>query len=112
MTERRDGGQVTTPMAYVGDERPLRGDPPPAVEAGGGAVLPGPVHSRGAGSDGAPVAGGEAGRSRAAVPGDRLADARVDDDGDARGALASARRGRVPARARPSEERVRDRLSI
>jgi ATP phosphoribosyltransferase len=32
----------------------------------------------------------------AAVPRDRRADGRVDDDGDARGALAAARRGRLP----------------
>ena len=34
----------------------------------------------------------------AAVPGDRAADARVDDDGDAGRALAAPRRGRLPAR--------------
>ena len=44
----------------------------------------------------------------AAVPRDRAADGRVDDDGDARGALAAPRRGRLPAGARPARsERAR-----
>ncbi len=40
-------------------------------------------------------------RAGTAVPGDRGANGRVDDDGDPRGALAAPRRGRLPAGARP-----------
>src|SRR5690349_11696162 len=57
--------------------------------------------ARGAGGDGAPLAGRSIAREGIAVPGDRGANGRVDDDGDARGALAAAWRGRVPAGARP-----------
>src|SRR6184192_2575042 len=38
--------------------------------------------------------------------------ARLDDDGDARGALAAVRRGRLPAGARPQEAPQSDRLTI
>ena len=48
----------------------------------------------------------------AAVPGDRAADGRLDDDGDAGGALAAPRRGRLPAGARPAEGGDVDRLTI
>ena len=41
-----------------------------------------------------------------AVPGDRREDARLDDDRDARGALAEARRRRLQAGARPQEGRT------
>ena len=41
-----------------------------------------------------------------AVPGDRGADARLDDDRDARGALAEARRRRLQAGARPQAGRT------
>src|SRR6185437_2639086 len=90
-------------MAHTGDEAAVRGDRVAGDARGGGGVLPGPVHPVGAGGDGAPLAGGAAGGPGAAVPGDRGEDARLDDDRDARGALAQARRGRVPAGARPGD---------
>ena len=46
-------------------------------------------------------AGGAPAGAGASVPGDRAADGRVDDDGDAGRALAAPRRGRLPAGARP-----------
>src|SRR5215211_2399837 len=67
---------------------------------------------RGSDIRGARVGGGPARRPRLAVPGDRGGDARVDDDGDARGPLAPARRGWLSARARPDAGRDPDRLTI
>ena len=71
-----------------------------------GVVPAGSLHDVGAGGDGAPLAGGAAAREGTAVPGDRGADARLDDDRDARGALAEARRRRLQAGARPQAGRT------
>src|SRR5881275_1875952 len=95
-----DGNQEPTPMGNEGNARALRRDPVAGEQGGDGSVLPGPLHDLGAGGDGAPVAGRAARGQGTAVSGDRGANGRVDDDGDARRALAAPRRGRVPARAR------------
>src|SRR3954466_4544213 len=87
-------------MAYDRDDPALRGDPLAPDGGGGSRILPGPVHAVGAGGADAPLAGGAAGGSRPALPGDRGARGRLEDGGDARGALAAPRRGRVPAGAR------------
>src|SRR3954454_5715864 len=94
--------QDTTPMAHQGDAGAVRDDRLAANEAGDGAVSPGSLPALGAGGDVTPLAGRPAARAGAAVPGDRRADGRLDDDRDARGALAAPRRGWVPAGARPS----------
>src|SRR5438128_2310151 len=74
----------------------------PAADGGRGGALPArPLLAERARGDGAPLADGEAARRGAAVPGRRAPDARVDDDGDARGAVAAPRRGRLPLGARP-----------
>src|SRR3954447_19167647 len=80
----------------------------------GGAVLPRPVHAVGAGGNVPPLAGGAARGPGAAVPRGEPADGRLDDDGDARGALAPPRRGRLSAAARPATTPRRDgvRLTI
>src|SRR5579872_7117363 len=88
-------------MAHEGDARALRRDPVAGDARGDGGVLPGSVHPLRAGGDGPSLAGGPAPGAGAAVPGDRRAGRRVDDDGDARGALAAPRRGRLPDGARP-----------
>ena len=113
---------IRTQMATIGEGRhswrtrdlrgALRGDPGAGVAGRGGAVPAGPVHDRGAGGDGAQVGRGAPGGPGVAVPGGRPADARVDDDGDAGRALASPRRGRLPAGARPAEGGDVDRLTI
>src|SRR4051812_33635991 len=105
-------GQRTTYMADTGNDGALRGDREPGVAGGGGDLLPGSVHAGGAGGDGAPVGGGAAAGAGAAVPGDRAADRRLDDDGDAGRALAAPRRGRLPLGARPAEGDAIDRLTI
>ena len=102
----------TTLMADDGLEGALRGDSRTRVAGRGGAVPAGSLHDRGAGGDGAQVGGGAPGGSGAAVSGGRAADARVDDDGDTGRALASARRGWLPAGARPAEGGDVDRLTI
>src|SRR3954447_24107344 len=96
-----DGDQEPTPVGDEGNARALRRDPVAEEQGGGGSVLPGPLHDLGAGGDGAPLAGGPSRGARAAVSGDRGANGRVDHDGDARGALAAPRRGRVSLGARP-----------
>src|SRR5690242_10950737 len=84
----RNGNQEPTPMAYEGDGGALRGDPL-AEDARRAGVLPaGSLHAAGAGDAGAPLAGGEARGRGAAVPGGGGANGRVDDDGDAGGAVA------------------------
>ena len=102
----------TTFMADARAEGALGGDPGAGVAGRGGALPAGPLHDRGAGGDGAPLGGGAARRPGAAVPGGRAADARLDDDGDAGGALAAPRRGRLPLGARPAEGGDVDRLTI
>src|SRR5438094_1542864 len=111
MTTEANGGQDTTPMAHAGDERALRGDGVAEVAGGAAGVPTGPLHAGGARGDGAPVGGREARRPWPAVPRDRVEDARVDDDGDAGGALAPLRRRRLPARTRPAEARDTDSLT-
>src|SRR3954451_17379866 len=86
----------------MGDERDcaaLRGDAVDAQRGGARAVSPRPLHGRGARDDGAPLAGGAAAGRGAAVPGSGARDGRFHDDGDARGAVAEAGRGRLPAGA-------------
>src|SRR3954471_21615157 len=83
-------------MANPGDERAVRGDREPTDGGRGGAVPAGPVHAVGARGDGASVAGGAARGRGSAVPRGVAGDRRLDGDGDARGALAPVRGGRVP----------------
>src|SRR6266566_1914323 len=78
----------------------------------GRAFLPRSLHALRAGSDDAPLAGGSAGRPRAALPRGEPNDWRLDDDGDARGALAAPRRGRLPADARAQAPARANRLTI
>src|SRR6266540_4339953 len=99
-------------MAHFGDERAVPGDLFVGVAAGGAAVPPRSLHTERAGSDGASLAGRAAAGSRAAVPEDRRADARLDDDRDPRGALAALRGGRLSPAARPVEDRDEDRLRV
>src|SRR5690242_17510556 len=97
-----DGRAEPTPMGDQGDARALRRDPVAGEQEGRGAVLPGPLHDLGARGDGAPLGSGTAPGAGPAVPRDRGANGRVDDDRHARGALAASWRGRLPAGARPS----------
>src|SRR3954467_14857750 len=90
-------------MAHTGDQRSAADDRLPEDGGGGGAIPAGPVHDLGARGDGAPLARGAAGGRGATIPGGREGDGRVDGDGDAGGALAEVRRGRVPLVARPAE---------
>src|SRR5215468_6896097 len=99
-------------MADAGDQRALRGDVDTPLGRGGRPLPARPQHPVGARGDGAPLAGGAAARRGHAVPPDQSAHARVDDDGDAGGALVAARRGRLQALARPDEEAPGDRLTI
>src|SRR6266498_231821 len=112
MLIRSYGSGTLTFMADEGNQRAFRGDRLPPLAGRGGPLPARPLHDVGAGGDGAPLAGRAAAGARASVPGDQQADARVDDDGDARGALAAVRRGRLPARARPFEAAQSDRLTI
>src|SRR5579862_7413102 len=106
MMPERNARQEPTSMADQGDARSLR-DPALVRDAGGAGALPeGSLHAVGAGDAGAPVAGGEARRPGPAVRGGGAENGRIDGDGDARGALAALRRGRVSARARSSLLRV------
>src|SRR5579871_5858794 len=101
----RDGEhdpERATSMADQGDARALRRDPAAGDAGGDGGVLPGSVHALGARGDGAPLAGGAPAGAGPAVRGDRGANGGVDDDGDARGALAAPRGGRLPDGARPN----------
>src|SRR4029079_13746031 len=95
------------------DTGPVRGDPQPSNGRRGGTVLPGPLHTRGDRGADAPLAGGEAARRGASVPGGGCENGSVDDDGDAGRAVAETRRGRVSPGARPAEADVRpDRLTV
>src|SRR5262245_29583600 len=89
-------------MADGRDRGSLPGGVVPALGGGGGALPPRPLHARRAGGDGASLAGRAAAGRGPAVRGGRGADGRVDDDGDARGAVAAPRGGRLPAGARPA----------
>src|SRR5581483_3292824 len=106
-----NGGPGSTHMADTRDEAALRRDSQPEVASGARGVPARPLHAVGARGDGAPVGGGSARRPGAAVRRGRGADRSVDGDRDARGALASPRRRRVPHRDRPGEEGG-DRLTI
>src|SRR6516225_48703 len=96
-----NGDPEPTPMAHAGDGGALRRGEGTADALRGRALSARSMHALGARGDGAPLAGGTPARPGASVPGDLGANGRVDNDGDARGALAPARRGRVPAGARP-----------
>src|SRR5690349_15001023 len=109
----RDGYRRSTFMADTGDKRPLQSDPFAPLRPRGGELPARPVHTVGARGDGAPLASGEAHRPGVAVPRDQPEDGRLDDDGDAGGALAAPRRGRLQAGARPaSPSGAVDRLTI
>src|SRR5581483_10972702 len=95
-----DGDQEPTPVAHRGDGGALRRDQVAADARGSRALPQGSVHALGAGGDGPPLAGGAAPGRGAAVPRDRAANGSLDDDRDARGALAAPRRGRVSPGAR------------
>src|SRR5476649_201615 len=96
-----NGDQEPTHMAHEGNARALRRDADAGEPLGSGGVLPGPLHPVGAGGDGPSLAGGTPAGAGPAVSGDSGAHARLDDDRDARGVLAQARRRRVSAGARP-----------
>src|SRR5919198_5363484 len=101
-----------TRLANFRDPRSTGDDPPPADARGGGAVLPRPLHAVGAGDARAPLAGGQAPRRGADLPGGSGADGDVDRDGHAGGPVASPRRGRLPAGARSASASAPDRLTI
>src|SRR5438477_7651543 len=86
-------------MGNQGDAKALRRDRVAEDTRGGGAVLPGSLHPLGAGGDGPPLGSRAPARTRVAVPGDRRANGRVDDNGDAGGPLAAPRRGWLPVGA-------------
>src|SRR3989442_13315623 len=100
----------------MGDERDTRSTEDDRLAPNrrrGGTVSPRSVHALRARGDDAPLAGGAAGRSRAAVPRGEQENGRVDDDRDTGGALAAPRRGRLSADARPAAPSARaDRLTI
>src|SRR6059058_3600285 len=98
---RTHGREDSTPVGDEGDARALRRDPVAGDAAGARGLPPGPMHALRARGDGAPLGGGAPARERAPVPGDRGANGRVDDDGDARRPLAAARRGRLSNGAGP-----------
>src|SRR6266508_110499 len=112
MLIRSNGNGAFTSMADAGNQRPLRGDGVPSLSGGGRPLPARPLHDVGAGGDGEPVAGRAPAGRGAALPGDQQADACIDDDRDAGGALAAVRRGRVPAHARSAKAPQDDRLTI
>src|SRR3954451_14085387 len=103
---------ATSRMAERRAARSPRDDRIPGGPGGDRALSARSLHALRAGGDVAPLGGGAPAGRGAAVPRDRAADGRVDDDGDAGGALAAARRGRLPAGAGTPEARSGDRLSI
>src|SRR5206468_10276417 len=71
------------------------------------------VHARRVAGVGSSVAGSDVAGRAAAGPGGGEAGGRLDDDGDASGALAPPRRGRLPAGSGSTEATSRsDRLTI
>src|SRR4051812_30133913 len=103
MTPDDDGRGRATPMADGAAGEP-RGRDLVAGDARRAPGLPaGPVHAERARDAGAPLGGRAAAGRGAAVPGSGAANRRVDDDGDARGALAEARRAGLPGGARAAE---------
>src|SRR5919198_1996496 len=101
MRDLGDGRAGPTSMGNQGDEKALRRDRVPRDARGGGALLPGSLHPLGAGGNGAPLGGGASAGARVAVPGDRRANGRIDDDRDAGRPLAAPRGGRLRAGAGP-----------
>src|SRR4051794_24221750 len=101
-----------TQLADSGSSGPPRDDRAVAGRGRGGTLLPRPLHARRAGGDGASLGGGEAARRGADVPRGGATGARVDGNGHAGGAVAEARRGRLPAGARAAEAAPADRLTI
>src|SRR3954471_21930052 len=90
---------ATSRMAERRAARSSRDDRSPGEPGGDRALSTRSLHALRAGGDGAPLGGGAAAGRAAAVPRGGAADGRVDDDGDAGGALAASRRGRLPAGA-------------
>src|SRR5665213_965061 len=103
MATGRYGRQRPTLVGDPRDERALRRDRGTEIADDAGSMLPGSVHARGAGGDGAPLAGGAPREQGAAVHGDRVEDGSVDRDRDPGGALAEPRRGRLPQRHRSGQ---------
>src|SRR2546426_666052 len=100
-------------MGNERDTRPAEDDRRAANGRRGGAVPPRPLHALRARGDDAPLAGRTAGRPRPPVSRGEQANGRLDDDGDAGGALVAPRRGRLSADARQASSAVRaDRLTI
>src|SRR5918994_7471192 len=99
MLQRGDGRALPS-MVDGRDRGSLPDGREPADGGRGRALPPRPLHARGAGGDGTPLAGREAARRGPALRGGLAANGRVDDDGDARGAVAAPRRGGLPAGAR------------
>src|SRR6266511_3093486 len=87
-----------------GRDRGALGDDRRSPLGGGDGALPArPLHDRGAGGNRSPLAGRAAARPGPPLPRDRTENGRVDDDGDPRGAMASAWGGRLPVRSRPAQ---------
>src|SRR5262245_54535777 len=99
-------------MADTRDHGPVRGDHVSPDGRGGRPVPARPLHALRARGDGASVAGRAAPGGGPAVRRDQPANARLDDDGDARRALAAVRGRRLPLGPRPHEAPQSDRLTI
>src|SRR6266850_5668130 len=97
-----DDGRSLPRMGDGRDRGALGDDRRAALGGGDGELSPRPLHDRGAGSNGAPLAGRAAARPGPSIPRDRAPNGSVDDDGNARGAVASAWGGRLPAGSRPA----------
>src|SRR5688500_63185 len=91
-------------MADERDQGFVPGGAQPANVRRGRALLSRSLHALRARGNGTPLAGREAGRPGPALPGGGEAGPRVDDNGDARRPLVTARAGRLPARDRPDPE--------
>src|SRR2546423_12504817 len=89
-------------MGNQRDTRPPEDDRLAPNRRRGGAVPSGSVHPLRTGGDDAPLAGGATGRPRPAVSRGEQENGRVDDNRDARGALAPSRRRRLSADAGPA----------
>src|SRR5438445_5101258 len=95
-----DGRGAPTSVADERDRRALLGDAVDALGGRAGAVPAGSLHGGGARDAGAPLAGGAVPRPGTPLPRGGAEDGRLDDDRDARRAVAEARRGGLPAGAR------------
>src|SRR5262245_31534815 len=91
-------------MAHRKPPRALHHDREAADGKRGRALPARPLHALRARRNGAPLGGREAARRGAAVPRGLEAGTRLDDDGDARCAMAAQRRGRLRAGVAESEE--------